>query len=47
MGDSARVSSYINTIQNKYQNIAFPWPFYIAEAGWLMRADNYMLGRGI
>jgi len=47
MGDSARVSSYINTIQNKYQNIGFPWPFYIAEAGWLMRADNYMLGRGI
>ena len=27
-------------------NSGFPWPFYSAEAGWFMRANNYMLGRG-
>ena len=28
-------------------NSNFPWPFYNAEAGWFMRTNNYMLGRGL
>jgi hypothetical protein len=47
MGDRARVTTYINTVQNKYVDSGFPWPFYNAEAGWFMRANNYMLGRGL
>ncbi len=47
MGDNARVATYINTIQSKYVNSGFPWPFYSAEAGWFMRANNYMMGRGL
>jgi hypothetical protein len=47
MGDQARVATYINSIQNKYVKSGFPWPFYSAEAGWFMRANNYMLGRGL
>jgi hypothetical protein len=47
MGDKARVAAYINTIQSRYVNSGFPWPFYNAEAGWFMRANNYMLGRGL
>jgi hypothetical protein len=47
MGDNARVATYINSIQNKYLNSGFPWPFYNAEAGWFIRANNYMLGRGL
>jgi len=46
MGDKTRLSTYIGTIQSKYVNSNFPWPFYIAEAGWFMRANNYMLGKG-
>ena len=34
------------TYESKYVNSNFPWPFYIAEAGWFMRANNYMLGKG-
>lgn len=47
MGDNARVATYINTIQNKYVDTGFPWPFYSAEAGWFMRANNYIMGRGL
>lgn len=47
MGDRARLATYISTIQNKYVNAGFPWPFYIAEGGWFMRANNYMMGRGM
>jgi hypothetical protein len=47
MGDNARVATYINSIQSKYVNTGFPWPFYTAEVGWFMRANNYMLGRGL
>lgn len=47
MGDQARVAAYIGSIQNKYVGSGFPWPFYSAEAGWFMRANNYMLGRGL
>jgi hypothetical protein len=46
MGDNSRLSTYIATVQSKYVNSNFPWPFYIAEAGWFMRANNYMLGKG-
>jgi len=45
-GDRNRVATYISTMQSKYVNSGFPWPFYNAEAGWFMRANNYMLGRG-
>jgi hypothetical protein len=47
MGDDSRLATYIHSIQTKYVNAGFPWPFYIAEAGWFMRANNYMLGRGL
>ena len=47
MGDKTRLATYISSIQSKYVNSAFPWPFYNAEAGWFMRANNYMLGRGL
>jgi hypothetical protein len=47
MGDQTRVATYINSIQNKYVKSGFPWPFYSAEAGWFMRANNYMMGRGL
>jgi len=47
MGDKARVATYINTIQSKYVNSGFPWPFYNAEAGWFMRANSYMMGKGL
>ena len=47
MGDKTRVATYIDTIQSKYVKSGFPWPFYNAEAGWFMRANNYMLGRGL
>ncbi len=47
MGDQARVATYINTVQSQYVNSGFPWPFYNAEAGWFIRANNYMLGRGL
>ncbi len=47
MGDNARLATYINSMQSKYVNSGFPWPFYIAEAGWFMRANNYMMGHGL
>lgn len=47
MGDNGRLSTYISSIQNKYVNSGFPWPFYNAEGGWFMRANNYMMGRGL
>ena len=47
MGDKSRVATYINTVQSKFVNANFPWPFYNAEAGWFMRTNNYMLGRGL
>jgi len=45
MGDANRVNSYIATIQRKYVNPGFPWPWYDAEAGWFLRVNSYMLGR--
>ena len=47
MGDNTRVATYISSIQSKYVNNSFPWPFYNAEGGWFLRANNYMLGRGL
>ena len=47
MGDNGRLTTYINSIQGKYVNNSFPWPFYNAEAGWFMRANNYMMGKGL
>ncbi|HKW18996.1 MAG TPA: Ig-like domain-containing protein [Terriglobales bacterium] len=47
MGDKARLSTYIGSIQKKYVNSNFPWPFYNAEAGWFMRANSYMMGQGL
>jgi hypothetical protein len=46
MGDKTRLATYINSIQKKYTNTGFPWPFYNAEGGWFMRSNNYMMGRG-
>jgi hypothetical protein len=46
MGDKSRLATYINSIQSKYMKSGFPWPFYNSEAGWFMRANSYMLGRG-
>lgn len=47
MGDNSRVATYINSMQGKYVNSGFPWPFYDAEGGWFMRANNYMMGKGL
>jgi len=32
--------------RNKCVN-GFPWPFYNAEAGWFVRANNFMVGGGL
>jgi len=45
MSDTTRVNSYITTIQTKYVNTGFPYPWYCAESGWFIRVNNYMLGR--
>jgi hypothetical protein len=44
MGDTTRVSTYIQSIETKYVNSGFPWPWYSAEAGWFMRLNAYALG---
>ena len=46
MGDTGRLATYINAIQSKY-GTSYPWPFYNAEAGWFLRANSYMMGRGL
>lgn len=46
MADTNRVTTYTETIESKYVNSGFPWPWYSAEAGWFIRLDSYMLGRG-
>ncbi len=45
-GDSSRVNTYINNIQTKYVSKSFPWPWYDAEAGWFLRLNGYMMGKG-
>ncbi len=47
MGDNTRTAAYVNAIQSKYVNAEFPWPFYVAEGGWFMRVNNYMMGKGL
>ena len=44
MGDAARVTTYIQSIEAKYVNKGFPWTWYSAEAGWFMRLNSYALG---
>jgi hypothetical protein len=44
MGDTNRVNTYVQTIENKYVNQGFPWTWYSAEAGWFMRLNAYILG---
>jgi hypothetical protein len=34
MGDSSRVNAYLVTIQDKYFDNGYPWPWYSMEAGW-------------
>ena len=43
-GDSAAAQTYIKTIESKYVNNGFPWPWYNQEAGWFMRLNAYMAG---
>lgn len=45
MSDTTRVNSYIVTIQNRYVNAGFPYPWYCAESGWFIRTNKYMLGK--
>ena len=47
MGDNSRLATYLDSLRTKYVNTGFPWPFYNAEGGWFIRANNYMLGRGL
>jgi hypothetical protein len=47
MGDTGRVGTYMNAVQNKYVNHGFPWTWYCAEAGWYMRLNSYLMGRGL
>ena len=44
MGDTARVTTFAQTIESNYVRKGFPWTFYSAEAGWLMRLSAYMQG---
>jgi hypothetical protein len=39
--DKTRVDRYVDTIRNRYMiaDPVFSWPWYSAEAGWLMRVD--------
>jgi len=46
MGDTRRVSTYMNSVQSKYVSQGFPWTWYSAEAGWYMRLNSYLMGRG-
>jgi hypothetical protein len=46
MGDTTRVSRYLDTIQTNYVDTNYPSPWYNAEAGWFIRVNNYELGNG-
>jgi hypothetical protein len=41
MGDTSRANTFIATIENQYQDVRFPWPWYCAEAGWYIRTNTY------
>jgi hypothetical protein len=48
MGDAQRANQYIGTIQTRYVNNNFPWPWYSAEAGWFIRVNALMeTGAGV
>ena len=46
MGDSGRINTYFSNLQYKYVNHYFPWPWYCMEAGFFMRSNSQMLGKG-
>jgi hypothetical protein len=41
MGDTPRANTYITTVENEYQDVGFPRPWYCAEAGWYIRTNAY------
>jgi hypothetical protein len=41
MGDTSRANTYITTVENKYEGVGFPWPWYCAEAGWYLRSNAH------
>jgi hypothetical protein len=45
MGDTSRASTYITTIETKYQSVGFPWPWHCAEAGWYIRTMRILPNR--
>jgi hypothetical protein len=46
MGDTARVNTFLQSLQGKFVNNGFPWPWYDAEAGWFMQINGHLLGSG-
>jgi hypothetical protein len=42
MGDKARVDTYLNEVNTRYITNNHPWTWYIAEAGWTIRAAKYV-----
>jgi hypothetical protein len=44
MGDTQRVNTFVQSLENKYVNKGFPWTWYSAEAGWFLRLNAYILG---
>lgn len=42
MGDKSRVDTFLNTIISRYINTGHPWTWYVAEAGWTIRAAKYV-----
>ena len=44
MGDTQRVNTFVQSLENKYVNKGFPWTWYSAEAGWFVRLNAYILG---
>lgn len=44
MGDKGRLSTYINTVTNKYVNQGYPAPWNAEEAGFWLRVNSYMTG---
>lgn len=45
MGDTSRVNTYLNTVDQQYAAKGFPWPWYSMEAGWYMRLNAYMMNK--
>lgn len=41
MGDKSRVDTFLNTVNSQYITVGHPWPWYVAEAGWTIRAAKY------